>query len=91
MGSFTKYTQIIPATDWFFVHKSEQQRPFVTRLAMRGIDTDGWVTGLMAVSSPLNGPSARTNARLMAPPPITGEYKHKDDLTRAERDALSDL
>lgn len=90
MSNYTKYTQIVPATDWFFVHR-DGFRTHATRLAVWGIDESGRVIGLISVSDPSESPGIRTSAKLVSPPPITGEYKHLLELNQAERDALNDL
>jgi hypothetical protein len=76
-----KYISMIPATDWFFVHKNSGVGPqyFVNHLAAWALTDEGESVGLLPASDPaLKG---QTSAKLVEPPPIEGEYIHKDRLT----------
>jgi hypothetical protein len=76
-----KYISIIPAIDWFFVHKNSGVRPkyFVNHLAAWALTDEGESVGLLPASDPVL--KGQTSAKLVEPPPIKGEYIHKDRLT----------
>ncbi|VXD06837.1 Methionyl-tRNA formyltransferase [Enterobacterales bacterium 8AC] len=75
------YKQIIPATDWYFRHFTEQKDyPIVVYpLAAWALNEEGKVVGLVAVYDP-----AEVKAKLVTPPPLKGNYLHRDQLTEEE-------
>lgn len=83
-----KYLSLTPATDWFFVHKSEDaRRPHaIHRIAVWAITENGEVIGLIPVNDPrvTNG----LTAKLVAPPPIEGEYRHLSTFTPDMREHM---
>jgi hypothetical protein len=77
------YISIIPATDWFFVQKNDGGGAefIIHHLAAWALTEDGESVGLLPVSDPkIQG---KTTAKLIEPPPINGEYIHKEQLTNA--------
>lgn len=77
-----KFTSIIPAPDWYFVHERvnpgpNNERYVLHRLAAWGTNEEGKVVGLIPVRDD-NG-----MAKLLPPPNTKGEYIHSDDLTPA--------
>lgn len=86
-----KYTSIIPADGWFFVHRNEEGAKHdytVHRLAAWGLNEEGKPVGLLPVSAPPTMETNGTNALLVGPPPIRGEYVHEKDMTPAVRDCM---
>jgi len=85
-----KYTSMIPANDWFFVHENGaggRTRFTVHHLAAWAMTAEGRTVGLLPVSDPKveNG----TSAKLVEPPPIPGQYVHRDQLTKPMLEALA--
>ncbi len=84
-----KYASIIPATDWFFVHRNEDApsaKWTVHHLAVWAVTEQDDVVGLLPVSD--SSVKSGTTARLVSPPPIPGQYVHRDQLTEAMHKAL---
>lgn len=76
------YAQISPATDWYFKHDNSQndKRPStVYQIAAWAITEDGEVVGLVPVRDP-----ETKRAKLVTPPPLPGDYLHKEQLTEDE-------
>lgn len=87
-----KYTGMMPATDWFFVHKIEgggtKRTHTVHHLAAWAITDEGKITGLVPVSDTRiqNG----LTAKLVTPPPIEGSYVHREQLTPSMLESLNE-
>jgi len=77
-----KYSQIVPALDWFFVHRdsASDRPPTVWRIAVWAIDDEGQVQGLISVSGP-----GQATPKFVRPPSIPGAYLYIDQLDDAER------
>jgi len=76
---------VIPATDWFFVHRNDENglaRPTVWHLAAWGVTETGDVVGLVAPS----GKNSNGVPSLATVPPVEGQYLHRDQLTDIERE-----
>lgn len=82
------YTQIIPASEWFFVHNSvrEADPPTVWQLAAWGLKENGQVEGLIGAfgGEADNG----VTAKLHSVPPVPGQYLHREQLSEVERAQL---
>lgn len=77
-----KYTQIIPATNWYFRHENSphDKRPCtVYQIASWALTEEGEVVGLVAVKDP-----ETKRAKLVTPPPVAGDYLHREQLSDAE-------
>ncbi|SDC19806.1 hypothetical protein SAMN05216345_101890 [Cupriavidus sp. YR651] len=76
------YTQIIPATDWFFVHPDvkESAPPTVWHLAAWGLTPEGKVVGLVGGSV--------EGCLVGVPRAAKGVYLHRDQLSEAERQLM---
>lgn len=80
----TPYKQIIPATDWYFRHDNvpgEKAEATLYQLAAWALKEDGEVVGLVTVRDIDNG-----RPKLVTPPPVTGDYLHKDQLSDDEKE-----
>jgi len=76
---------IIPATDWFFVHRDDEDalaRPTVWHLAAWGVNDTGDIVGLVSPA----GKSSNGVPSLAIVPPVEGKYLHRDQLTDIERE-----
>lgn len=76
------YTQISPATDWYFKHENapNDKRPCtVYQLTSWALTDEGEVIGLVAIRDPKS-----QRAKLVPPPPLPGDYLHRDQLTDEE-------
>lgn len=77
-----KYMQITPATNWYFRHENsphDERSHTVYQIASWALTEEGEVVGLVAVRDP------KTNrAKLVTPPPLAGDYLHRDQLSEAE-------
>lgn len=85
------YKQIIPATDWFHVeYKKTQNNLCMYRIVAWGLTEEGQVIGLISVNgSQQNDGLNNKMARLVTVPPTGGGmYKHRDELSELEREAL---
>jgi hypothetical protein len=84
----TKYIHTSPVTDWFFIHAEPLT---VYRLALWATRDDGTITGLIAVSAPVetSGYAGETTARLAEPPPVPGNYKHLSSLNADEKTLIT--
>jgi hypothetical protein len=85
-----KYISMVPANDWFFVHPndaSSKKNYTVHHLAVWALTGEGNVVGLLpVVDSAVTG---STTAKLVPPPPIRGEYVHRQNLSAAMLEALT--
>lgn len=86
--SNSKTVQIIPASDWFFIHaRVDSNKPVVHSIAAWALKEDGATVGL--IGGVLTGPDTVSPvSRLVGVPPVKGTYKHFRDLTQAELDDL---
>lgn len=85
-----KYTAMVPATDWFFVHINDahsKSNYTVHHLAVWAITDSGSIVGLLPVSDPTV--RGETGAKLVPPPPIKGDYLHREQLSAAMLEALA--
>lgn len=78
------YSNLIPATDWFYVHKQLTTQadapPVVHHVAAFALDEQGEPVGLIAVAQGNKAPP-----RLVSPPPgVDGMYLHRDQLNEQE-------
>lgn len=78
------YTSIIPATDWFYVHKQLTTQadapPVVYHVAAFALTNGGEVVGLIPVAEGRKNPP-----RLVRPPAgVDGFYLHRDQLNEQE-------
>ena len=76
--SNTSYKQIIPATDWYFRHDNVSGvagKSTVYQLAAWALKENGEVVGLVTVRDDNGRP------KLVTPPPVPGDYLHKEQLT----------
>lgn len=73
------YKNLIPATDWFYVHK-QSIVPVVYHVAAFALDEQDKVVGLIPVAQGNN------NAPRLVPPPsgVDGFYLHRDQLNEQE-------
>ncbi|WP_238554683.1 FitA-like ribbon-helix-helix domain-containing protein [Dickeya zeae] len=81
----TNYVQIIPASDWFFRHDNvpgSKRRATVYQLAVWALRNDGKIVGLVTVRDP-----ETQQPKLVTPPPVQGDYLHRDQLSDEEIDA----
>lgn len=80
------YTQIIPATDWFFRHDNVVPNgpPIIYRVVAWAVVEGKRVIGLIAIDSQSSAGSAAT---LHQPPPVPGVYLHVSQLTEQEKAA----
>lgn len=76
------------ATDWFFVHENTgtKKTHTVHHLAAWALTTDGKIVGLLPVSDP--SVSHGTTAKLVTPPPVNGQYVHREQLTEEMKACL---
>lgn len=77
-----KYSQISPATGWYFRHENaaHDQRPCtIYQIASWALTDEGEVVGLVAVRDP-----ETKRAKLVTPPPLVGDYLHREQLTDEE-------
>ena len=78
------YSNLIPATDWFYVHKQLTTQadapPGVYHVAAFALTEDGEVVGLIPVAE------GRKNPPRLVPPPagVDGFYLHRDQLNEQE-------
>lgn len=78
----TRITQIMPANDWFFFYRADNQ-PKLLRLAAWGQDQDGLVVGLVPASElDLDSPYLVT-----VPTQLSGQYLHSSQFSQ-EHEAL---
>lgn len=81
--SNTSYKQIIPATDWYFRHDNVSGvagKSTVYQLAAWALKENGEVVGLVTVRDDNGRP------KLVTPPPVSGDYLHKEQLTDDEKE-----
>ncbi|EBW9252706.1 TPA: methionyl-tRNA formyltransferase [Salmonella enterica subsp. enterica serovar Enteritidis] len=81
--SNTSYKQIIPATDWYFRHDNVSGvagKSTVYQLAAWALKENGEVVGLVTVRDDNGRP------KLVTPPPVLGDYLHKEQLTDDEKE-----
>ncbi len=85
--SNTSYKQIIPATDWYFRHDNVSGvagKSTVYQLAAWALKENGEVVGLVTVRDDNGRP------KLVTPPPVPGDYLHKEQLTDDEKSGRRD-
>ena len=85
------YKQIIPATDWFYIeYHKEMDTLGMYHLAAWGLtETEGHVIGLISVTGSQRFDKENKMARLVSVPPNEiGYYKHRDELSFLEKEAL---
>ena len=78
------YTQISPATDWFFRHDNPSPKgpPIVYPLAAWAVVEGKRIVGLVAAALPLEQGATQT---LHQVPPVPGVYLHVSQLTDQEQ------
>lgn len=82
MSESSTYKQIIPATDWYFRHDNVPGvagKSTVYQLAAWALKENGDIVGLVTVRDPKSG-----QPKLVTPPPVVGDYLHKEQLTDEE-------
>lgn len=73
----TRITQMMPANDWFFFYRADNQ-PKLLRLAAWGQDQDGLVVGLVPASElDLDSPYLVT-----VPTQLSGQYLHSSQFSQ---------
>ncbi len=84
-----KYTQILPAPDWFFVHGGPRASdpPTVWHVAAWGLTPEGEAVGLVGAFGQDQG-NAGMAPKLVSVPPVPGSYLHRDQLNETERQQL---
>ncbi len=78
----TRYKQIMPSTDWYFRHDNVEgslTKSTVYQLAAWALTNDGEIVGLVTVREPKTG-----RPMLVTPPPVVGDYLHKEQLNDDE-------
>ncbi|WP_394745546.1 methionyl-tRNA formyltransferase [Shigella flexneri] len=83
MSELSPYKQIIPAIDWYFRHDNVSGvtgKSTLYQLAAWALKENGEVVGLVTVRDD-NGRS-----KLVTPPPVPGDYLHKEQLTDDEKE-----
>lgn len=83
MSELSPYKQIIPATDWYFRHDNvpgEHGESTVYQLAAWALKENGDIVGLVTVRDIDTG-----HPKLVTPPPVPGDYLHKEQLTDDEK------
>lgn len=78
---------IIPAIDWFFVHKTSNE-PIVWPLAAWALNEKGETVGLIAAFGAEQGKNHETPS-LSVVPNLPGRYLHQSQLTAQERKLLA--
>lgn len=76
------YKQIIPSPDWYFRHDNVEGSPTkstVYQLAAWALTHEGEIVGLVTVHDPKTG-----RPILVTPPPVAGDYLHKEQLENDE-------
>lgn len=86
----SQYKQIIPASDWFYVDHSENDSEIVIyHIAAWALTEKGIVIGLISVNGSQSFDEENKMARLVTVPPTdSGAYKHKNELSDLENNAL---
>jgi len=80
----TPYKQIIPATDWYFRHDNvpgDKVKATLYQLAAWALKEDGDIVGLVTIRDMGTG-----HPKLITPPPVPGDYLHKDQLSDDEKE-----
>ena len=83
MSESSPYKQIIPATDWYFRHDNVSGvtgKSTLYQLAAWALKENGEVVGLVTVRDDNGRP------KLVTPPPVPGDYLHKEQLTDDEKE-----
>ena len=78
----TRYKQIMPSTDWYFRHDHVEvcsTKSTVYQLAAWALTHDGEIVGLVTVRDVETG-----RPKLVTPPPIAGDYLHREQLEADE-------
>ena len=76
------YKQLLPATDWYFRHDNVEgcsTKSTVYQLAAWALTHEGDIVGLVTVRDFETG-----RPKLIPPPPITGDYLHREQLDADE-------
>lgn len=78
------YTQISPATDWFFRHDNHDPKgpPIVYRVVAWAVIEGEHIVGLVAADLPLEQGATQI---LHQVPPVPGVYLHVSQLTNQEQ------
>lgn len=79
---YMSYVQISPATDWYFRHDNtpHDERPCtVYQIAAWALTEEGKIVGLVSVRDP-----DTQRAKLVTPPPLPGDYLHREQLSADE-------
>lgn len=84
------YKQIIPATDWLYINRSDNYDALsIYYVAAWGLSESGNVFGLISMPGTQEYDESGGCAQLVqVPPNKQGVYKHKDELTPQELQAL---
>lgn len=76
------FKQLIPAENWYFRHDNAPGSNGVStvyQLAAWGLTEEGEVVGLVAVRD-----CETQRAKLVTPPPVPGDYLHREQLSEEE-------
>ncbi len=76
------FKQISTATNWYFRHensKHDVRACTVYQIAAWALTEKGEVVGLVTIRDP-----ETQRAKLVPPPPLAGDYLHRDQLTNEE-------
>ncbi|MDL1703506.1 hypothetical protein PSV30_13835 [Yersinia pestis] len=77
-----RYKQIMPSTDWYFRHDNVEgcsTKSTVYQLAAWALTHEGDIVGLVTVRDIETG-----RPKLVTPPPVAGDYLHKEQLEADE-------
>lgn len=77
-----RYKQIMPSTDWYFRHDNVEgcsTKSTVYQLAAWALTNEGDIVGLVTVRDIETG-----RPKLVTPPPVAGDYLHREQLEADE-------
>lgn len=77
-----RYKQIMPSTDWYFRHDNVEgcsTKSTVYQLAAWALTHEGDIVGLVTVRDIETG-----RPKLVTPPPVAGDYLHREQLEADE-------
>lgn len=77
-----RYKQIMPSTDWYFRHdnvEGSSTKSTVYQLAAWALTHEGDIVGLVTVRDIETG-----RPKLVTPPPVAGDYLHREQLEADE-------
>lgn len=77
-----RYKQIMPSTDWYFRHDNVEgcsTKSTVYQLAAWALTHEGNIVGLVTVRDIETG-----RPKLVTPPPVAGDYLHREQLEADE-------